>query len=80
VNWKGEGIKDVGNSFATALDYAGLPAHFTPHILRHTRVTWWVEAGLPIEEVADAAGMTVEMVERVYWHRSPYFQKRAAEV
>lgn len=79
INWKGKGIKDIGNSFVTALDYAGLPRTWTPHILRHTRVTWWVEAGLSIEEVADAAGMTIEMVERVYWHRSPHFQQRAAE-
>ncbi len=79
VNWEGAPIKDIGRSFATALDYAGLPTRYTPHILRHTRVTWWVEAGLPIEEVADAAGMTIEMVENVYWHRSPHFQKRAAE-
>ena len=34
---------------------------------------------MPIEEVADAAGMTIEMVENVCWHRSPLFQKRAAE-
>lgn len=79
VSWKGGGISDIGKSFATALDFAGLPAAYTPHILRHTRVTWWVEAGLSLEEVADAAGMTVEMVETVYWHRSPRFQQRAKE-
>lgn len=79
VHWRGEPLKDIGRSFATALDYAGLPRNYTPHILRHTRVTWWVEAGLPLEEVADAAGMTTQMVETVYWHRSPHFQKRAAE-
>ncbi|HTN60242.1 MAG TPA: hypothetical protein VL147_01650 [Devosia sp.] len=79
VSWKGGSISDIGKSFATALDFAGLPAVYTPHILRHTRVTWWVEAGLSLEEVADAAGMTVEMVENVYWHRSPGFQRKAAE-
>lgn len=56
-----------------------LPSDVTPQVLRHTRVTWWVEAGLPIEEVANAAGMTIEMVEHLYRHRSPDFQKRAAE-
>lgn len=79
VNWGGGAIKDIGRSFATALDFAGLPARYTPHILRHTRVTWWVESGLSLEEVADAAGMSVQMVEEVYWHRSPLFQVRAAE-
>lgn len=79
IHWKGKPIRDIGKSFAAALDYAGLPRNFTPHVLRHTRVTWWVEAGLPLEEVADAAGMTTEMVEKVYWHRSPHFQRRAAD-
>jgi integrase len=79
VNWQGRPVGDIGKSFATALDYAGLPARWTPHILRHTRVTWWVEAGLSLEEVANAAGMTVQMVEEVYWERSPHHQKRAAE-
>lgn len=79
INWRGGSISDIGKSFTTALDFAGLPADITPHVLRHTRVTWWVEAGLPIEEAAAAAGMTVQMVEEVYWHRSPHFQARAAE-
>lgn len=79
VNWGGEPIKDIGKSFVTALDYGGLPLHSTPHILRHSRVTWWVEEGRSLEDVADAAGMTVQMVEEVYWHRSPHFQKWVAE-
>lgn len=79
INWRGEPIADIGKSFMTALDYAGLPLRYTPHILRHTRVTWWVEEGRTIEEVADAAGMTTQMVEEVYWHRSPHFQKWVAE-
>lgn len=80
VSWGGGSIADIGRSFATAIDYAGLPTRYTPHILRHTRVTWLVEAGLEITEVAAAAGMSAEMVEKVYWHRSPHFQARAAEV
>ncbi|CAN7221094.1 hypothetical protein LJR016_000680 [Devosia sp. LjRoot16] len=63
----------------TTLDYAGLPLRYTPHTLRHTRITWWVEKGRTIKEVADAAGMTTQMVEEVYWHCSPHFQKWVAE-
>jgi hypothetical protein len=61
-----------------ALDYADLPRHLTPLVLRHTRVKWWVEADWPGEEMAYAAGITIETVDKVYWHRSPHFQKRAA--
>lgn len=79
VSYEGAPISDIGKSFARALDFAGLPATYTPHILRHMRVTWLVQAGLSLEEVAEAAGMTVETVESTYWHHSPHFQKRAAE-
>jgi integrase len=79
VSWGGKEIGDIGRSFSRALDYAGLPSTYTPHILRHTRVTWWVQAGLSLEEVAEAADMTVQTIEDVYWHHSPHFQKRAAE-
>lgn len=79
INWRGEPIADIGKSFVTALDFGGLPLDYTPHIIRHSRVTWWVEEGRTLEEVADAAGMTTQMVEDVYWHRSPHFQKWVAE-
>jgi integrase len=79
VSWGGGEIRDIGRAFSKALELAHLPAEYTPHILRHMRVTWWVQAGLRLEEVAEAAGMSRDMVETTYWHHSPLFQKRAAE-
>lgn len=79
VAYQGEPIQKMRKPWYSAVELSGLGSHVTPHVLRHTRVTWWVQAGLSLEEVADAASMTVQMVEDVYWHHSPDFQKRAAE-
>lgn len=72
-------LQKMRKPWYSAVELGGLGPEVTPHILRHTRVTWWVQAGLTLEEVADAASMTVQMVEDVYWHHSPDFQTRAAE-
>lgn len=79
VAYEGQPIQKMRKPWYMARELAGLGREVTPHILRHTRVTWWVQAGLSLEEVADAASMTVQMVEDVYWHHSPDFQKRAAQ-
>lgn len=58
---------------------AGL-ADITPHTLRHTRATWLMQAGVPIWEAAGHLGMTVKVLEEVYGHHHPDWQRRAADV
>ena len=43
----------------------------TPHILRHTAVTWAMQSGADQYEASDFFGMTVEVLERVYGHHRP---------
>jgi integrase len=50
----------------------------TRHTLRHTKVTWLMQAGVPIWEVAGFAGMSVRTLERVYGHHHPDHQEQAA--
>jgi len=57
------------------IDELGWP---TPHILRHTRATLMLRAGVPTQEVADYLGMTPAMVLKVYGHTASEYQKRAA--
>ena len=48
INYCGEPIKDIKNSFKRAAIKAGLPkAH--PHTLRHSSAVWMVQAGNDIE-------------------------------
>ena len=70
LEYKGEKIGNVKKAFAVAAQTAGL-RDVTPHTLRHTAVTWLIQSGVPLWEVAQWVGMSVEMIERVYGHHAP---------
>ncbi|TXN68467.1 tyrosine-type recombinase/integrase [Methylobacterium sp. WL6] len=50
----------------------------TPHILRHSRATIMLRAGVPPVEVSEYLGMSLAMVLKVYGHTSSAYQKAAA--
>jgi integrase len=52
----------------------------TPHIMRHTRATWLMQAGIDPWEAAGHLGMSVQTLIKHYGHHHPNFQSRAAEV
>jgi integrase len=80
VEWNGKPVRSVRKAFAMAVKAAGLDgAGITPHALRHTAATWAMQAGGDLWQIAGFLGMTVEMLERVYGHHHPDFQREAAE-
>jgi hypothetical protein len=38
-----------------------------------------MQRGVPLERAAEFLGMTVQTLQRIYWHHSPDFQSEAAE-
>jgi integrase len=95
IHFRGERIKYMGIAFKRACRLAGLdrreidgtsrvkvngPGLPSPHILRHTRATLMLRAGLSIEETAQYLGMSARMVETVYGHHHVEYQRRAAAV
>lgn len=56
-------------------DEMGWPS---PHILRHTRATLMLRAGIPPVEVGEYLGMSLAMVLKVYGHTSSAYQRAAA--
>ena len=64
----------------TARERSGLGDHITPHILRHTRATWLMQAAVPEFEAAGSLGMSAQTLARVYGHHSPNWQKKASEI
>jgi integrase len=77
IEWAGDRIERIKHGFSSSASRAGL-VDVTPHVLRHTAVTWMLQAGVTIWEVAGMAGMTTEVVETTYGHHSPEYQKAAA--
>jgi integrase len=80
VHNKGQPVTKLRNAWVAARERAGLDPGVSPHVLRHTRVTWLLQAGVSIWETAGSVGMSAETVDRTYGHHSPSFQKRASEV
>lgn len=78
INYRGAPVDKQRKSWTTARDGAGLGPEITPHILRHTAVTWALQAGVTPWDAANYFGMTVKMIEDVYGHHHPDFQKDIA--
>ena len=73
-------VRKVNKAFRSTVALACLDRAVTPHVLRHTRATWLMQAGVDKWEAAGSLGMSVETLERVYGHHHPDWQKNAAEV
>jgi integrase len=71
-------VGSIKHGFASACARAGLSNDVTPHTLRHTVITWMLQAEVPIWEVATFAGMTVKLIEDTYGHATASSKRRAA--
>jgi integrase len=78
VHWHGASIAKERRAWDRAVREAGLGREVTPHTLRHTCATWMMQRGVPIWEAAGYLGMSAKMLEAVYGHHSPDFQRKAA--
>lgn len=76
IEWKDESIKRVSNGFASLVKEAKLK-DVSPHILRHTAITWQAQLGVPPHEICGFFGITMKMFEEVYGHHHPDFQSNA---
>jgi integrase len=74
VHYHGRAISRLEKSFRSARAEAGLGPDAIPHALRHTAITWLMQEGHEINDVASWAGVTVEELQRTYWHHHPDFQ------
>jgi integrase len=67
VHYDGAPVDDPHTSWARAVTKAGLPG-VTPHVLRHTRATWLMHAGIDPWKAAGSLGMSLRTLLRVYGH------------
>ena len=51
----------------------------TPHVLKHTAVTWALQRGATIWDAAGYFSTSAETIQRVYGHHSPQWQSSAVE-
>jgi integrase len=79
VEWQGKPVTSTKKAYANLVYEEGLGDDVVRHSLRHTAVTWGMQTGVPIWELAGYVGMSVEMIERRYGHHSAKHMEGARE-
>lgn len=78
IEWNGERVGDIKTAWGTVCREAGI-ADAPPHALRHTAITWAMQGGARIEDASGFFGVSVETLQRVYWHHHPDYQESVHE-
>lgn len=79
VMFRGERPDNVKRGIARAAERAGLTG-VSPHVLKHTSITWAVMNGLGVEDAAEYFDTSPATIRKHYWHHSPHHQERALEI
>ena len=74
IEFDGKPVASVKKAFARLVDEAGLDGA-TQHTLRHTAVTWAMQRGADPYRAAGFFGMSVQIIQRVYGHHHPDYQR-----
>jgi MoxR-like ATPase len=85
--YRGERVADIRKGWARAKILAGELAakkgvhidlsDVTPHTLRHTAITWALQGGARLWDVASYFGASAQTIERTYGPHSPHHQETA---
>jgi integrase len=78
VEYEGKPVASVKKAFARAVADAGLE-DVSPHVLRHTAITWAMQGGADPYDASDFFGVTRELIERTYGHHHPDHQRGVAD-
>lgn len=78
VHYQGKQVQKLRRSWTSVALKAGQTRKDGPHIMRHSCVTWLLQAGVSYHEVGGYVGMSPETIERVYGHHHPDHQAKAA--
>ena len=67
IEWQGERVKGINHSSWKAIRDAAGPefSDVRVHTMRHTAISWYLRAGVPIETVSDYCGVSVNIIDRL---------------
>lgn len=78
VEWNGKPVVRVSKAFRRVATAAGLP-DVTPHILRHTAITWAMQQGVAINDAEDFFGVSHRIMKANYAHHHPDHSRYVGE-
>lgn len=73
VTYDGTRMDRMQRAWRSAVARAGLGPDVTPHVMRHTFITWRLQEGWSLWDAAKAAGATMETAESTYGHHAPEY-------
>lgn len=79
IQFRGKRLASIKRGVQRAAERAGLEG-VTPHVLKHTAITWLVMDGASVEDAAEYFDTSPDTIRRHYWHNSPHHQARALDV
>lgn len=68
IHYHGAPIAKMKRAWATVVKEAGLGKDVTPHVLRHTAVSWMLWKGMQPWEVGQIVGADAATIQKVYGH------------
>ncbi len=71
IEYAGRPLTDIKKSFRTAVGRAGLPAWLTPHVLKHSVISWLAEDGYTVDRISDMTDTDAVTVRRIYRKVNP---------
>jgi integrase len=78
IEWNGKPLKSIKTAFRKTAQRAGVP-WCSPHVLKHTAITWLAQKGWGIGEISEFTETSFETVKRVYRHGRPENLVKQAE-
>ena len=72
IEYCGRPVLDIKKGFANAVKSAGLSG-VSPHVLKHSAISWLAEARHSVDEIADMTGTSRKTIWRVYRKFSPEY-------
>lgn len=79
IMWRGSRPAEIDTGLAAAARRAGLDG-VSPHVLKHTAVTWAFQRGMSLEDAADWFATSPATLMKHYRAHSPHYQARARAV
>ena len=79
ILWRGKPVAEIDTALRAAARRAGLEG-VTPHVLKHTAVTWAFQRGMTLEDAADWFATSPATLMKHYRAHSPHYQSRARAI
>ncbi|WP_207791966.1 site-specific integrase [Siccirubricoccus phaeus] len=76
IEFRGKQVADVKTALRASCRRAGVE-EITSHVLKHSAITWMVQAGIPYEQIGKFTNTSKDIIEKVYGHHSPAFVAEA---